>query len=179
MRKIVYYVACSLDGYIAGPDGDISLFAQQEQGEGVQQYLSDLKEFDTVIMGRKTYEFGLQYGLEPGQPAYPHMRHYIFSTTLKFESKHPFVQVRQLDLDFIQELKSQEGSDIYLSGGGEFASWLLDYEMIDIVKIKLNPIILGEGIRLLGSSKKAISMRLESSKTYRDGLQISTYLINH
>lgn len=64
MRKITYYVAISLDGFIAGPDGDISGFVQQ--GEGVNQYLQDLQAFDTVIMGRKTYEFGYAYGLQPG-----------------------------------------------------------------------------------------------------------------
>jgi len=175
MRRIVYYVATSLDGYIAGPKGDISLFAQQEQGEGVQQYLSDLQEFDTVIMGRKTYEFGYQYGLTPGQLAYPQMKHYIFSSTLNFENQHPNLQIVDMDLSVIQELKSQEGSDIYLCGGGEFASWLLANELIDILKIKSNPILLGEGIRLFGPSKVPLSLKIESSILYADGLQINTY----
>ena len=63
MRNITYYVATSIDGYIEGPDGDISGFVAQ--GAGVSQYLADLKEFDTVIMGRNTYEFGYAYGLKP------------------------------------------------------------------------------------------------------------------
>ncbi|MEQ9300481.1 MAG: hypothetical protein RIF33_18045 [Cyclobacteriaceae bacterium] len=63
MRSITYYVATSLDGYICGPDEDISGFVHK--GSGVAEYLTDLKEFDTVIMGRKTYEFGYQYGLDP------------------------------------------------------------------------------------------------------------------
>jgi dihydrofolate reductase len=86
-----------------------------------------LKEFDTVIMGRKTSEFGFQYGLKPGQPAYPQMQHYIFSSAFKLKKKHSLVNVSKLNLPLIQELKSQEGSDIYLCGGGEFASWLLDH----------------------------------------------------
>lgn len=72
MNKIIYYVATSLDGFIAGMNDDISDFVFD--GDGVKKYQSDLQEFDTVIMGRKTYEFGYNYGLEPGQPAYPNMR---------------------------------------------------------------------------------------------------------
>ena len=81
MPKIIYYVASSLDGFIAGPEDDISDFAAG--GSGVDQYLSDLQNFKTVIMGRRTYEFGYQYGLKPGQPAYPHMEHFIFSSSLQ------------------------------------------------------------------------------------------------
>ena len=76
MRRIVYYVAASIDGFISGPDGDIAGFV--EGGSGVDKYLDDLGRFDTVIMGRKTYEFGYRFGLQPGQPAYPHMRHFCF-----------------------------------------------------------------------------------------------------
>lgn len=179
MRQIIYYVACSIDGYIAGKNGDISLFAQQKQGEGVQQYLSDLQEFETVIMGRKTYEFGYQYGLTPGQPAYPHMEHYIFSSSLKFKNKHSSVHLCALDINIIQDLKSQNGSDIYMCGGGAFAAWLLQEKMIDIVKIKLNPIVLGKGIRLFGDSETAFTLQLLESKRYKDDLQISTYAINY
>lgn len=77
MKKIIYYVATSIDGFISGLNEDISGFLPD--GNGVQKYLDDLKEFKTVIMGRKTYEFGYKYGLKPGSPAYPHMDHYIFS----------------------------------------------------------------------------------------------------
>ena len=77
MKKIIYYVAVSLDGFISGPNEDISKFASH--GAGVDKYLEDLKEFKTVIMGRKTYEFGYKFGLVPGQPAYGHMEHFIFS----------------------------------------------------------------------------------------------------
>ncbi len=83
MRKITYYAAAAPDGFIEGPNGDVSGFVQQ--GDGVDQYLKDLQSYDTVIMGRKTYEFGYRFGLVPGQPAYPHIRHYIFSNTLKFD----------------------------------------------------------------------------------------------
>jgi len=81
MRKIVYYVATSIDGFIAGPNEEIDMFIPD--GPLVEQYKDDLQGFNTVIMGRNRYEFGYKFGLEPGKPAYPHMQHYIFFKILK------------------------------------------------------------------------------------------------
>lgn len=177
MRRIIYYVAISIDGYITGPDEDISGFIQD--GSGVEKYLDDLKGFDTVIMGRKTYEFGYKYGLEPGQPAYPHMDHYIFSKTLSFNECSEKVRICHPDLDIIRKLKEEKGTDIYLCGGGEFAGWLLDHGLIDILKIKLNPLILGPGIRLFGNSRQQIKLRMMSGEEYDHGLLINTYNIEY
>jgi dihydrofolate reductase len=174
MRKIIYYVASSIDGYISGPEDDISGFVQQ--GSGVEQYLQDLQQFDTVIMGRNTYEFGYKWGIQPGQPAYPHMKHYIFSDTLTFEHPHEQVNVCKMDLNIIQELKAASGTDIYLAGGGMFAGWLLDHQLIDVLKIKLNPLVLGGGIRLFGSSNQSARWLMVESKKFEDGLHIITYL---
>jgi len=174
MRKIIYYVATSVDGYISGPDDDVSRFTAN--GDGIKQYLADLKEFDTVIMGRKTYEFGYKFGLKPGQLAYPHMKHLIFSGTLKLENCEKGLEVNNLDISIIEELQMEEGSDIYLCGGGEFAGWLLENEKIDILKIKLNPIILGDGVRIFGNSVKPVNLELVHTARY-DDLQIITYKI--
>ena len=92
MSKIVYYVATSLDGYISGLNEDISGFVGE--GNGVVKYLDDLKSYSTVIMGRKTYEFGYKYGLEPGKLAYPHMDHYIFSSTLRLKDQDPKLHIK-------------------------------------------------------------------------------------
>lgn len=175
MRKIIYYVAVSLDGFIAGPNDDISGFTTN--GSGVDKYFSDLNEFDTVIMGRNTYEFGYKYGLIPGQPAYPHMEHYIFSNHLHFEKQHKKVKVRKPDLEEIIRLKESKGTDIYLCGGGQFAGWLLDHRQIDLLKLKLNPFIQGEGVPLFGKSCNNYKTRLLDSTPYEDGLQIMTYEI--
>ena len=170
-------MAISIDGYIAGPDEDISMFTAN--GEGVRQYLKDLEAFDTVIMGRKTYEFGYKFGLEPGRLAYPHMKHVIFSSSLKFEHPDKGLRVTDLDLKVIEDLQEEEGSDIYLCGGGELAGWLLEHEKIDLLKIKLNPIILGEGVPLFGRSVKPVHLELQETASYDDGLQIITYQIKY
>ncbi len=177
MRKIVYYVASSIDGFISGLNDDISGFVAS--GDGVDRYLSDLANYDTVIMGRSTYEFGYKYGLQPGQPAYPHMKHYIFSDNLKLENPSPQVQVKKLDINEIESLQKQAGTDIYLCGGGQLASWLLDNQKIDLLKLKLNPLILGEGIKLFGNSVKKYTLQLLDTTKYENGLQIMTYQIKY
>lgn len=175
MKKIVYYVASSIDGFISGLNDDISGFVGT--GNGVDKYLADLANFDTVIMGRNTYEFGYKYGLQPGQPAYPHMKHYIFTDNLKLENLSTQVEVKNVDLTEIDKLKMHEGADIYLCGGGQFAGWLLDNKKIDTLKLKLNPLILGKGIRLFGNSNSKYKLELLETADYENGLQIMTYNI--
>ena len=172
MKKIIYYVAASIDGFISGPNDDISDFIPD--GNGVDQYLADLQDFKTVIMGRKTYEFGYKYGLEPGQTAYPHMEHYIFSDTLQIENLSEKVHIEPRSIERVKEIRNNSKSNVYLCGGGEFAGWLLENGLIDQLKLKLNPIILGEGIRLFGSSKAKANWKLIEYESF-DLLQIQTY----
>lgn len=178
MNKIVYYVAISIDGYICGLDGDISGFVGE--GSGVTKYMSDLKGFETTIMGKYTYEFGYAYGLKPGQPAYAHMQHYIFSKSLQFDSKSDQVHIiSDYDLDKIKELKQNSTTDIYLCGGGVFAGWLFDNQLIDVIKVKINPLILGAGIRLFGESTSGYQLVLTDTESYDGGLVFNTYSINY
>lgn len=177
MGKIIYYVASSLDGFIAGPKGDISKFILQ--GEGVDKYQNDLLDFKTIIMGRNTYEFGYQYGLPPGQPAYPHMEHFIFSNTMALESLADTVHIEKRNIDRVKEIKTLADTDVYLCGGGQFAGWLLDNRLIDELKIKLNPVVLGDGTRLFGDAKTAVKTILTDQKSYKDGLQILNYRLDY
>ena len=171
--KIVYYVACSLDGYIAGVNDDISRFIPQ--GKSVDTYLAQLQQFQTVIMGRRTYEFGYQFGLAPGQPPYPHMEHFIFSETLELDTLAPNVHIEKTSINRINEIVAKSPTDVYLCGGGAFAGWLLDHGLIDQLKLKLNPILLGDGLPLFGNSKTALTATLVETQPFDDGLQILTY----
>ena len=175
MRKIDYYIAISIDGYICGPEEDISGFVQG--GNGIEQYLEDLKTYDTVLMGRKTYEFGYKYGLEPGQLAYPHMKHYVFSEQLTFENKDDNLNVCPLDINVIEQLKKEVGTNIYLCGGGELANWLLGHKAIDRLKVKLNPFIQGAGTKLFGEFSDTYQLQLEDTAAYENGLMILTYQV--
>ena len=177
MRPIIYYVATSLDGFIAGPDDNIDGFVPE--GSGVERYLADLAGFDTVIMGRRTYEFGYRFGLQPGQPAYPHMAHFIFSRTLRFENPDARVQVVAPTVTLVRALKEEPGTPIYLCGGGELVGWLLDHELIDFLKIKLNPLILGTGISLFGRSEKKVRTELLERASYDHGLEMLNYRLRY
>ena len=176
MPKIIYYVACSLDGYIAGENNDISTFTSS--GNGVEKYLSDLQKFETVIMGRKTYEFGYQFGLKPGQPAYPHMVHHIFSNSLEIDELAENVHIEKRSVQRIKEIRDTSKTDVYLCGGGLFAGWLLGNGLVDQLKLKLNPIVLGKGTRLFGDSDSSFSGKLIERGSYEGGLEILTYQIN-
>jgi dihydrofolate reductase len=173
MRKIVYYVATSLDGFISGSNEDISGFVPG--GNGIDQYLLDLQSFDTVIMGKNTYQFGYKFGLQPGQAPYPHMANYIFSNSIVLNNASPNVFVKPLQLKEIENIQQKPGTDIYLCGGGQLAGWLLDNRKIDILKIKLNPLVLGTGVRLFGDSTRKFQTELLESNSYENGLQIITY----
>lgn len=177
MRKLVYYVAASLDGYIAGQEGDIEGFVSE--GSGVDRYIKELSDFSTVIMGKNTYEFGFQYGVVPGLPAYPHMEHYIFSESASYPNKHDLVNVVPRDISIVQNLKQVQVGDIYLCGGGIFAGWLLDNEMIDLLKIKLSPVVFGEGVRLFGPSTRKVKMELIHEEKHDFGMMMLTYKIHY
>lgn len=178
MRKITYYVATSVDHYIAHADGSVGGFLPE--GEHVGEYLASLQEYDTVIMGRRTYEFGYDYGMKPGDAPYPHMQHYIFSKSIQLPAATEQVQVITEDeLAFVRSLKAGTGTEIYLCGGGDFAGWLLEEELIDKLKLKVNPAIFGSGIPLFGSSKKAVDLILTDSKIYANGVLLLTYDIRY
>ncbi len=177
MRRIVYYVAMTLDGYISGPNGKIEGYVSE--GSGLDQYLSDLKKFDTMIMGRNTYEFGFKFGIESGMPAYEHMDHYIFSNTASYENSNDRVKIVKRDLDIIRAFRQDDGTEIYLCGGGVFAGWLLENELIDILKVKLSPVVFGDGLRLFGNSKKEVRLELIDQIEHDHGMIILTYKIKY
>lgn len=108
-------------------------------------------------------------------PTYAHMKHYIFSDNLVLPNLNPQVQVKKLNIKEIDTLRNEEGTDIYLCGGGQFAGWLLDHQRIDVLKLKMNPLILGQGIKLFGPSTGNYGMELEESTSHENGLQIVTY----
>lgn len=177
MRKIVYYVAISLDGYISGPNESIEGYVSE--GSGMDQYFSDLKQFEVVIMGKHTYELGFKFGLAPGQPAYEHMEHFIFSNTAFYENVHEQVHIVPRDISIVKDLKKGSGSDIYLCGGSIFASWLLKNQLIDELKIKLNPVLFGQGTPLFSQIEQNVNLDLQNVQQHDHGLLINSYKINY
>lgn len=174
MRGICYHVATTLDGFIARPDGSIDGFLAE--GDHVDDYNADLADYDTVIMGRRTYEFGYEYGLEPGKRAYENMEHWIFSKTLDAPTEDGVHIVRDNWLAKIDELRNVEGPDVYLCGGSIFAGWLLTEQRIDRLKLKVNPIVFGSGLSLFASQAPALDrFDLIDVKKYNSGVLLNQY----
>ena len=175
MRNLIYHVAVSIDGYIARADGSIDGFLME--GPHGDEYLEQLKSYDTVIMGRKTYEFGYAYGLKPGLAPYPHMRNFVVSSSLEFEGDFDqrLTIVYEDASGLVAELKEEGGSDIYLCGGGVLAGDLLKAGLIDKLVLKVNPVVFGSGIPLFQDVAEPVALELEASKTYDNGVFLNTY----
>jgi dihydrofolate reductase len=173
MRKLIYHVAASLDSFIAHPDGSVDGFLLD--GDFVVDFVEAIKSYGAVLMGRKTYEAGYTFGLQPGETAYTHLNpelaNYIFSNTLSMESNDRIELVRQL--------KAQPGRPIWLCGGGELAGELLAAQLINELVVKCNPILLGSGIRLFGTAEHKVGLHLLESKAYAFGLVRMSYSINY
>ena len=173
MRKVVYDVAVTADGFISHEDGSVDGFLMQ--GEHVADYAERLKGYGAVVMGRKTYEWGYPFGLVPGKRAYPHMAHYIFSKTLRFGEGAEVEVVGRDEIAVLERLKEGDGPDIYLCGGGAFAGFLLDHDLVDRLVLKVNPIVFGHGIRLFGDSTRKVELALLSSTSYANGVSLLRY----
>ena len=177
MRKLIYHVSTTLDNFICQEDGSIGGFLVE--GDHIPDYLDSLKNYDTVLMGRSTYEFGYGYGLKPGAAPYPTMKNYVFSKSLEID--YPIDErltiVRSDAIPFVRDLKNGDGGNIYLCGGGIFASALLDNNLIDLLIIKLNPVLLGKGIRLFERSNRKADLSLIDTKIYKSGVVLLTYSI--
>ena len=159
MRKIKLFIACSLDGFIAREDGGIDWLFTGDYG-----YKEFYSSIDTVLMGRKTYELSLKLG-----ETYKDKKAVVFSTkkNLKKSSKIEFVSDA---VKFTKKLKKLKGKDIWLVGGGEIVSVLLNNYLIDEMQIFVHPIILGKGVPLFKDIKKGTELKLIGTHKFEDGL---------
>jgi dihydrofolate reductase len=171
VRRITYGAACSLDGYIARPGGEVDWLhwspdVQRLSGEYWQTV-------DTVLMGRKTYEVARAMG----SGAYPGVTNYVFSKTLQADPEPNVRLVRENAAQFVAEMKGQPGGDICVMGGGELAQTLFEAGLIDEVGANIHPIILGSGVPLLRPLSQPIALELIRSETIAGGCQYVLYRV--
>lgn len=173
MRKLTYHVASTLDGHIADADDGVAAFPHH--GDHVDEYVAALRTYDTILMGRRTYEFGLRLGVTD---PYPWAETYVASTTMT-ASPDLRVQVTAEDpRELVRRLKQRDGgSPIYLAGGGLLARTLLDAGLVDEVIVKLNPVLLGGGIALAPGLAAAVPLRLRSTKVHDAGVVVLRYAV--
>jgi len=168
MRKVLYSVAMSLDGYIAGPQGQFDWIPD----EPTMDWEAFMERFDMALMGRGTYEVTAGLDVEGGPPPLPT---YVFSTTLEEIPEAHMTLVRDDPAEIVRTLKQQPGKTIWLLGGGVLFAHLLAAELVDQVEVALVPILLGRGIRVLPDFDRHVSLRLLESKSYPGGITLLTY----
>ncbi|MFJ6568457.1 dihydrofolate reductase family protein [Streptomyces sp. NPDC091292] len=190
MRKLTYFVAVSIDGFIGGPDGDAEMFMpfvdeefleflkgeypETISAEGRRMLgLQDLRHrrFDTVVQGRRSYDLALARDITS---PYGHLREYVASRTLE-KSPDPNVEIVSDDLvGKVRELKAEDGEfDIWLCGGSEIAGELVGE--VDALVLKTYPMILGSGMPMFASPLSADAFTLDSARTFGNGVLVRTY----
>jgi dihydrofolate reductase len=157
MRRVRYQVACSLDGYIAGP-GDASDWIVMDPEIDVAALFS---EFDTLLLGRRTYE-----RLQADGGGWPGMEMVVFTRTLR-PADHPGVRLVAEDAaGAIAEMRARPGKDIWLFGGGNLFRSLLELDCVDTVEPAVIPVLLGGGVPLLPAPMVRRSLELRSQRVF-------------
>jgi dihydrofolate reductase len=185
MRKLVYYVGMTIDGFIAGPDGSVDFFpvtpdvidfittdypdalpthVREQLGVDVPN-----PNFDVGVQGRTTFQPALDIGVTS---PFAHLRQYVVSTT--YESPDPAVEVISADVvERVRALKAEDGKDIYLIGGSRLAGALLDE--IDSLVLKVYPVVAGAGIPLFTADFGPTGFRLTGTRTLEGGTVVLSY----
>jgi dihydrofolate reductase len=176
MRKVTFGGANSLDNYFARKDESVDwLMWCDEAAEVMKTYW---KTIDTILMGRKTYEFATK-GRKGKVNPYPGIKSYVFSRTLKKAKDKDTKVVSHDAAEFVLELKKAKGKDICLMGGGDFAKTLFEADLIDEIGFNIHPVLLGSGIPLFHEMKRQINLELIECRPFENGCVYVTYRVKH
>lgn len=166
IRKIIFRGAASVDGFIARLDGSVDWLQNPSlKGDyGLREFYGSV---DTCIMGRKTYDVAVSFGMSQG---YSEKKNYVFSRSIK-KATSPEVMIVSEDVaGFAQRLRGEEGKDIWLVGGAELVAAFLDCGQLDEFIIDVIPTMIGEGIPLVAPRYRNLSLKLIASKNFPDGV---------
>ena len=165
MRKIILYIAMSLDGYIADKNGRVGwLCGQDPDDESEGSYPEFVQDIDTVVMGWETY-YQVITELSPDEWVYEDLMTYVI-THREEASSEKIRFVHESPSELIKNLKETGGKDIWICGGASIVQQLLRERMIDRIYISVIPIILGAGVRLFGELPEELALRLVETRSY-------------
>jgi dihydrofolate reductase len=168
MRRVRYQVAMSLDGYIAGPNGEADWITNDPEIDFAALYA----QFDTFLVGRRTFEAA------PSMFQIPDKNIIVFSRTLRPQDFPGVTIVAENAHETVSALRGKPGKDIWLFGGGELFRSLYAVGLVDSVEVGLIPVLLGEGIPLLPGPAKKASLKLTGHKIYKTGIVLLEYAID-
>jgi dihydrofolate reductase len=168
VRKIILFIATSLDGYIARENGDIDwLFSDQDYG-----YHKFYDSIDTVLLGGKTFRQVMGFG---GDFPYATKNCYVFTHDVSNESNDEVTFIHHNVADFVSDLKNENGKDIWLIGGSQINTILLNEGLIDEMRIFMHPVILGSGIPLFQQVALESWFKIHDVEEFESGLIQLTY----
>jgi dihydrofolate reductase len=169
MRRVRYQVACSLDGFIAGPADDFDWITPEPAFDFDALYA----QFDILLMGRRTYEIVRASG-----ESFRGKRIVVASRTLRADD-HPGIEVVGDGLETsVRALRARSGRDIWLYGGGSLFAQLLEWNLVDTVELAMIPILLGGGVPFLPPPASRRRLTLTGHRAYPGGMVLLEYAVN-
>ena len=171
MRKVTYGAAVSFDGYIAGEGETIDWLRMSDEVHKIMA--ENWKGVDTMLMGRKTWEFGQKMG---GGPAMTGVKTYVFSRTMAEEPEGAEL-VRGDAVQFVRQLKASAGGDIILMGGGELGSALIEGGVVDEIGFNFHPLLLGNGIPMFRPMNRRVELELIEARPIAEQCVIMRYRV--
>jgi dihydrofolate reductase len=170
-RPVRYQVAVSLDGFIAGPNGEFDWIV----GDPEIDFNEMFSRFDTLLVGRRTFDLMKS----TGQASMPGMQLYVFSHTLK-QQDHPEVSIATDPAPVVRKLRSKPGKDIWLFGGGALFRSLVESRLVDTVEVAVIPVLLGEGVPLMPGPEHRVKLHLTGHRLYtKTGTMLLEYAIKY
>ena len=172
-RRIRYQVAASLDGCIAGPNGEADWIIMDPEIDFGELF----NQFDTLLMGRGTFESMVR---QQGRAAMPGMKIIVVSRTLN-QKDYPDVTIMgEPSKELLTALRNERGKDIWLFGGGSLFRSLLEIGMVDTVEIAVIPVLLGGGIPLLPTPAARTKLKLTGHRVYKNsGIVLLEYAVEY
>jgi dihydrofolate reductase len=171
-RRVRYQVAMSLDGFIAGPNGEADWIITDPEIDFKEIY----SWFDTMLIGRRTFEGMTGAG---GSGSMPGMQVYVCSRTLRQED-YPAVTIVAEPEAVVTELRSKPGKDVWLFGGGSLFGSLAELRLVDTVEVAVIPVLLGEGVPLLPAPANRVTLKLIRHKLYsKTGIMSLQYEVQY